>query len=87
MISKEDADDVYQINQGISIQPQLYKFSIPDSTSQLNTSPVLKTRNLRAYHKIDNKLRKEAKSKYASFMVGNTKINELDRSILQKAMN
>jgi len=41
-------------------------------------SPVIKIRG-KSFKEIDKKLQKEAKIKYASFMLGSTKINELDK--------
>ncbi len=51
------------------------------SSNNLSTTPLKKGKN-NSVMKVEASLQKEAKLKYASFMLGNVQINELDKSKL-----
>eukprot|EP00347_Sterkiella_histriomuscorum_P015136 403358183 len=65
-------EDVYNFQQK-ALQPKIYQFSSPDQNlPQINQSisPIFKQKSqMRNYHTLDQKLKKEARVKYASFML------------------
>ncbi|CDW85500.1 UNKNOWN [Stylonychia lemnae] len=75
------SEEYHSVNQKQSLVPSTYQFSINNQSQQSieSISPIIKVKG-KSFKDIDTRLQKEAKEKYGSFMVGNTLINELDKS-------